>query len=168
MTDAKEAKEAKEAKKKAKAPLEITATPTQILEAIPPITTIVEEKWPIGFEGGYWVGKLLGKLLAEQKAILSGRDSLLREYCELNEDGTMAELPNGNAKFAPGQYQRFAKRRDEEMAKARLLEGVRPILTSQFSKETREKLKTEQLSGAALGILIGTPFLLEDSPLFTG
>lgn len=155
-------------KPKLKEPPQIVATGDEILEGVAPISTIVDEKWPLGFEGGYWVGKLLARLMSEQKAIETGRQALLREYAKVNAEGVIETHESGSAKFADGQYQRYQARLKEEMAKPRTLEGVRPIRTSEFSKEAREKLKSEKISGAALGLLAGTPFLVEDATLFPG
>lgn len=152
----------------AKAPTTITATADEILEAVLPVTTIVDEKWPLGFQGGYWVGKLLQKLQSEQKAIENGRQALLREFAKVDDDGHLVTKENGSADFAPGRFQRYQARLKEEMAKPRTIDGARPIHTSDFSDEVREKLKTEQISGAMLGLLSGTPFLVEDVPLFDG
>ena len=146
---------------------EITATAEQMLEALGPVSTIVDEKWPLGFQGGYWVGKLLQKLQAEQKAIESGRQSLLREFAKVDEDGHVVTKENGSADFEPGRFARYQAKLKDEMAKPRTIEGARPIYTSDFSPEVREKLKKEQISGAMLGLLAGTPFLVEDEPLFT-
>ncbi len=145
----------------------ITATAEQMLEAIGPVTTIVDEKWPLGFQGGYWVGKLLQKLQSEQKAIENGRQALLREFARVDDEGHFQEKENGAADFPPGKFQRYKARLEEEMKRPRTLEGARPIHTSDFSDEVREKLKKEQISGAMLGLLSGTPFLVEDEPLFT-
>lgn len=149
-------------------PAQIIATPEQILEAIDPVSTIVDEKWPLGFQGGYWVGKLLKRLQAEAKAIESGRQALLREYAKTDADGVIQTRENGAALFAEGQFQRYQARLKEDMATPIVLEGVRPIRTSEFPKDAREKLNKDALSGAALGMLVGSPFLIEDSPLFTG
>ena len=144
----------------------ITATATECLNAIRPIATIVEEKWPLGFQGGYWVGKLLQKLQAEEKAIEAGRQALLREYAEVTDEGIVAVHADGSAVFATGQFQRYKAKLDEELAKPRVIDGARPIRTSDLSHAVREKLKKEQISGAMLGLLSGTPFLVEDVPLF--
>ncbi|MBA3853324.1 MAG: hypothetical protein C0503_02855 [Gemmatimonas sp.] len=153
-------------KRRPKPAATITATAEQILEAVGPVTTIVDEKWPLGFQGGYWVGKLLQKLQSEQKAIENGRQSLLREFANVDDDGHVKSKENGAADFAPGKFQRYQARLKEEMATFRTIEGARPIHTSDFSAEVREKLKKEQISGAMLGLLSGTPFLVEDEPLF--
>lgn len=148
-------------------PATITATPEQILEAIDPVRTIIEEKWPLGFQGGYWVGKLLKRLHSEQKAIETGRQALLREYAKTNEDGVLETRENGSAVFAEGQFQLYQARLKTDMATPLVIDGVRPIRTSDFSKEVHEKLNKESFSGAALGLLDGTPFLVQDAPLFT-
>ena len=150
----------------APAALGITASAEQILEAIGPINTIIEEKWPLGFETAYWLGKLLARLTSESKAIEKGRQSLLHEFAELTESGELRTNDAGNAVFPPGAYARFSAKWEKARTAPRALEGVKPLRVSDIPEDTLRKLRAQQLNGAPLGVLSGTPFFVEDAPLF--
>lgn len=147
------------------APLGITATPSQMMAAVGPISTIVEEKWPLGFAPMYWMGRLLTRLTAELEGIEKGRQALLRQFAELTESGEVKTNADGVAVFPPGAYPRFQEKWAAARAQEIVLENVCPLRVSEIDPDALKKLRANQINGAPLGALSGTPFFVEDAPL---
>lgn len=145
--------------------LAIVATAEQVKEAVAPISAIIEEKWPLGFDTTYWLGKLLAKLLSESKAIENGRQALLRQFAERDGD-QMRVNEMGHAVFAPGEYPKFQRAWEAARAKDIEITGVRPLRASEIPEDTLKRLRENQINAAPLGLLSGSPFFIEDVELF--